>query len=632
MTNSPNNVLGVDIGAAESAAFSKQVLSTREPEHLPYMELRAVITATGTFPDGTVVIGEDAVMAWRQLAHLTFDAKGSPSQSPEFAPAASLFLRAMHEWWTKHYSSKVDGAPVYVGVPSGWTSDECEEYRRQLCQSGVTNIKIVKESRAAFIKSAKMDPEVIDITNVSNVDVLVCDWGGSTLDFTYIKNIHSALSFDVGAPLGASILDRLILDAVLALHPRRAEILDLMERYPALRARLLLTCRRNKEAFFAHERNYRPLGAGVGDNVTNAEYLDVDGILFVAPINGALMDRLLDQPLPELDGRSWRQALRLKLEAIRERLGCAPRRVVLTGGASRMTFVRDIVKEVFGLETDAIWRDPEPEFSVGRGVALAGELDVRVGLFRVELDRFLDVKMLGILETNRASLATSLAAELTHQFIDVALVPTLAAFQDGTIESLQSVAAKANELFTEWQDSPKSREVVRGVVCQWFRGVRLQLEEEPRRICKKYGLMENTLSLPSEMEIPLKLAAEVDLDTVIYQVIVGAGFALLTLAVAHGPAGLVVAACGAVGSLIFGDEIARLFMSADRIRNICGEQRQQIQEALASDLLKSRMLDPLISSVAKNARASFTRSADNAEALLAMTDVRNLTVEDQARQ
>src|SRR5690606_33416603 len=143
--------------------------------------------------------------------------------------------------------------------------------------------------------------------------------------------------------------------------------------------------------FFKHERNYRPSGAGTGDHVTNAEYLDVcnEGIFFTAPINGALMDRLLDQPVPELEGRSWRQALRLKLEAIRERLDGPPRRVVLTGGASRMAFVRDMVKEVFGLDANAIWRDPEPEFSVGRGVALAGELDVRVGLFRAELEEYL---------------------------------------------------------------------------------------------------------------------------------------------------------------------------------------------------------------------------------------------------
>jgi hypothetical protein len=621
------------MGAVQSDAFSKQVLSTREPEHLPYMESNSVITAIGTFPDGSVVIGEDAVMAYQQLAHLTFDAKGSPSQSPEFARTVPLFLRAMHEWWMIHHRSKVDGAPVYVGVPSGWTPEECGEYRRSLCQSGIKNIKLVKESRAAFIKSAKMDPDVIDITNVSNVDVLVCDWGGSTLDFTYIKDIHSALSFDVGAPLGASILDRLILDAALALHPRRADILDLIKRYPALRARLLLTCRRNKEAFFARERNYRPSGAGVGDNVTNAEYLDVcgEGILFVAPINGALMDRLLDQPLPELDGRSWRQALRLKLEAIRERLGGAPRRVVMTGGASRMAFVRDMVKEVFRLEADAIWRDPEPEFSVGRGVALAGELDVRVGLFRAELDRFLQVTMVGILEINRATLATSMAAELTGHFINVALRPALAAFQDGRVASLKSVAAKANELFTSWQDSPESLTVVRRVIRQWFQGVRLQLEVEPRRICVKYGLAESTLSLPSDMDIPLNLSADVDLDTLIYQVIVGAVFTLLTLAVVHGPVGLVLAACGAVGAAIFGDEIARLFMSPDRIQNICGEHRHQIQEALTAGLLDSRTLEPIIEYVAKKARASFTRSANNAEALLAMTDVRDLIVEDQAK-
>jgi hypothetical protein len=102
--------------------------------------------------------------------------------------------------------------------------------------------------------------------------------------------------------------------------------------------------------------------------------------------------------------------------------------------------------------------------------------------------------------------------------------------------------------------------------------------------------------------VTLELSAEVEHGTIEYQVLDGPGLILTILTLSSGPVGLLLAGCSAVGTMLFGDEIARLFMTDDRIRNICSEHRQHIQQALASGLLPSGALDPVIESVATEPR------------------------------
>jgi hypothetical protein len=81
-----------------------------------------------------------------------------------------------------------------------------------------------------------------------------------------------------------------------------------------------------------------------------------------------------------------------------------------------------------------------------------------------------------------------------------ALTPALQAFRDGIVPSGKPIGTSlANEHFSRWQTGPDSRAVVQRVVREWFRDVKLQLEEEPPRICEKYGLAENVLRLPRRL-------------------------------------------------------------------------------------------------------------------------------------
>ena len=51
----------------------------------------------------------------------------------------------------------------------------------------------------------------------------------------------------------------------------------------------------------------------------------------------------------------------------------------LTGGASRMDFIKDLVKECWGLSDDRIYRDQDPSLTISQGVAVLGRGDLRSG-------------------------------------------------------------------------------------------------------------------------------------------------------------------------------------------------------------------------------------------------------------
>jgi len=76
---------------------------------------------------------------------------------------------------------------------------------------------------------------------------------------------------------------------------------------------------------------------------------------------------ILNQPLPELGHKSWIQSFREAVSEAKEKLeqqSIVPKVVLMTGGASRMQFTRQICEEFF----------PEPESQVRLIRSLSGAL------------------------------------------------------------------------------------------------------------------------------------------------------------------------------------------------------------------------------------------------------------------
>jgi len=79
----------------------------------------------------------------------------------------------------------------------------------------------------------------------------------------------------------------------------------------------------------------------------------------------------LNQPLPELGHKSWIQSFREAVSEAKEKLeqqGIVTKVVLMTGGASRMQFTRQICE--FFPESQ-VRPDPEPERCIALGLARA---------------------------------------------------------------------------------------------------------------------------------------------------------------------------------------------------------------------------------------------------------------------
>ena len=171
---------------------------------------------------------------------------------------------------------------------------------------------------------------------------------------------------------------------VLDHSPDREAILAAFEVDPSHRTRCEIACREAKVRFFdpSFERSPNPRPIFV------LEVIDTD-LDFQARLSKDAVRDIVEAPIPELDGRSWPQAFREAVEDVRadsERQGIQIELVLLTGGPSRMGFVQEICRDVFGAETIRI--DSEPELAIARGLARYGILAPRLAAFREEIGDF----------------------------------------------------------------------------------------------------------------------------------------------------------------------------------------------------------------------------------------------------
>jgi molecular chaperone DnaK (HSP70) len=197
--------------------------------------------------------------------------------------------------------------------------------------------------------------------------VLIVDIGSSTTDFTLVKSLHE-IPMDFGRnTLGASLIDKAIFAQTLAKHEEKALLERVFEDYPHHQARCEIACRKAKEDFFSNEQLYsHPQTFARGFESINEQ------IFFIPQVNRLIMEDILNQPLVELGQKNWIESFREAVNEAKEELdkqGIVPKVVLMTGGASRMKFTRQICEEIFPEPETQVRPDPEPERCIALGLA-----------------------------------------------------------------------------------------------------------------------------------------------------------------------------------------------------------------------------------------------------------------------
>ena len=250
---------------------------------------------------------------------------------------------------------------VCIAAPSGWSQETMLVYSQMAHRAGLPIFDCVSESRAAFIK-AQQDVSS-GLPQYINQGAVVFDMVSSTLDFTYLRENEIC---DYGYDCGASRVEKLIYSE---LREDNEDIVSFEQQHPHLVAKLLFEARSAKEGVYFHPETRFKRTVNFEDIVDDEEFEDAKMKFIYEP---GELNRTL-QSNGYID-----EIRRAMIDFKQNHINGKPIYVAfLTGGASRMDFIKPLVSECWGLPEDKIYRDQDPSLTISRGTADTGRMIAR---------------------------------------------------------------------------------------------------------------------------------------------------------------------------------------------------------------------------------------------------------------
>ncbi len=483
--------IGYDLGHGETCVTRVSARSNREPEILEYAGEKTFVTAVARDKTG-VRIGAQAVNQaalgggkteiWTKFKSRDF------TQDKMVLPTR-LFTKTLFESLTAEKKIKgLQASHIVLGCPSGWQEAEREKYAELMHSSGLANVRVVPESRAALMTALEQGYLSLEAARAS---VLIVDIGSSTTDFTWCVDLEAE---DVGHNiLGSGLLDTLIFEQNLARQPQRAKIEKLMASYPYYRPILEYWCRLAKEQYFTGEET----------PVESLKRLPVgEGVIFEIRIDKTDAKAILSTPIAALNGFSWPETFDYALQEALEHLGGrAPETVLLTGGASRLPLIGPACEKAF--PKAQIVRGAEPEFSIGRGLAWLGRFE---HLYRSFTTSITDLVTQGGAVYEKATnacenLGQVLAPVLVDALIEACVIPAFGKWRKGEIRTLDEVEAVLGENVKIWLKGEDVKQVLRPVIEDWFSDLQRGIETLTDPLCRAHNLPAMVLSLDDNAHV-----------------------------------------------------------------------------------------------------------------------------------
>ena len=295
------------------------------------------------------------------------------------------------------------GSPckIAIGVPCDWSDassvkhgepNDIDEYRKMAKEAGLGDVHVFKEAQAAVLYARRFMGDGLPDEYIEKGTLLI-DIGSSTTDFTYLKGEKAS---NMGLTLGAKYVEQSLLgDAMKRTgYEYYKGNADPETKKSAISTRNwnLLEVRGYKEDFFAVVDEAR-----IANQVAEIETDPLDGTeLQIGNEEGYITETYVDSclddkvsgvriSLPHLSEKwassgldkanTWRGHFRTALTHLCKKVWhIDPKEVtvVVTGGASRMQFVKDDVMQVFGKDVQYRAGDAgQQSFSVVKGLAWA---------------------------------------------------------------------------------------------------------------------------------------------------------------------------------------------------------------------------------------------------------------------
>ncbi len=374
------HVIGIDLGHGEtSAAICSLQWDTSVEQLEPVKDLKlsgsnAVIPSAITFlEDGSARIGEAAFnidLLKQAQVHVGFKKKPVDVDG-EAEKIMTRFMKEVYNLIRSIYAGILtDGNHlVYIATPSGWDKDTKQLYVKMAQAAGLPtpNDGVTSESRAAFVK-AQHDATLL-LGRSMDKGAIVFDMGSSTLDFTYMNTSENLdHPIDNGYDCGASHVEKTILENL----EKENEAIQLFEKkYPELRDYLSFLVRRFKEDVYTRPDERIRKTYNFEDFIEDE---DLEDERFKIAFMPGELDQLLEK-------EGYIDSIRKALIDFKSKYipGKPIYGVLLTGGASKMTFIKQLVCACWDLSEDQVHYDIDPSLTISRGVAEVARMDLRTG-------------------------------------------------------------------------------------------------------------------------------------------------------------------------------------------------------------------------------------------------------------
>ena len=270
-----------------------------------------------------------------------------------------------------YHHNNEDDYLVYMACPSGWNQTQIDAYKdfaKNKCKIPV--VDIVKESRAAYIAARR---KVVGGIRNQGGNVLVVDYGSSTIDFTYFDNDSRFEPVHAGYKLGARIIEETIYDYLVEHESGVKDLIaNIQAKYGERKTKdsLLYEIRKQKERYFISPNQdcftlTIDLRMALGDNSYKGQYIETG-------LNGYSKEKLLDLLA------DYRAKLASMLEDFLSKKGVnSIDKVILTGGASRMPFFKELLTEKYNVSRDAgsLISTLNPSLYISQGIAAFGYMN-----------------------------------------------------------------------------------------------------------------------------------------------------------------------------------------------------------------------------------------------------------------
>ena len=606
-------VIGIDLGHGETSAaicplqwdkLDNQLDPAKDLEMEPNKKVipsAITITADGKAKIGTAAF--DPNILKQANVHVCFKKKPTDINGE----SEQLMMRFMKEVYRKIRENNGGMLTdtnhlVYIATPSGWDAQAQQLYLEMAKKAGLPMGGITKESRAAFVK-AQHDPTANLGRNIEK-GAIVFDMGSSTLDFTY-HNAGLSRMIDNGYDCGASAVEK---SMFAALESSSEAIREFRSKYPDLVDYLLFEVRRAKEEiYFDTTRKYKK-------TINFEDFIDDEDLederFRLKYESGELNDFL--------ESKGYIQSIR---EAMRDFInnhisGQNIYGVFLTGGASRMDFIKPLVSQCWNVPEDKILRDPDPSLTISEGVAEVARTDLRTE----DLDKDLEPLF------NRISGAKIYDSFVEHFGEDLSgaivnnVAETICAWRDSSYDqSLNQLNSQIKATVQEWVG--KGAEEVNSYVSDALAEQTEELRNKVDAIVAAYTSQGANIQLPDISNLNLMSAnTNLNMDSVMKELatsietessnwggmIAGAGVGAAVAMILGGPLAWIIGGGALLGKLFFGESETEEDKKRKAMqKSLSGEERAQVCNGLSEkwDDIVETIKDSVFGSLRRNSQA-----------------------------